>query len=183
MNELLRPWKLTTLGAGLLVAGVRATACVGLAAISALSASAQDVMPSDLDLRSAYCLPIVKNAATKAQGLARLTTTTDAESRLLVALKQHAEEKSDELRRLQAYLLPRLTVLDPTALTLAMNRGETDVGRADEINHTCGTQCGGSEATDPAVVDRHMACRTACMNANPVVKRVKSCFPVNWLPF
>ncbi len=148
----------------------RSWAIAAASCVIASQAVAQYVMPSDLELRSAYCLPILTSMLAMAQA-----SPTEANK---VAVRQ------DELRRLQAYLLPKLSTLDATSIALAMARGGTDMRRFPEAVTACGQQCGESKPyTDRADLDQRVACVVNCSNADPAVKRVQSCFPVNWLPF
>lgn len=147
----------------------------------------QAATPSDIDLRSAYCLPIVKNAAIKSREMASQMSVAvpanELDARVTASVAKTARERQDELARLQAYLIPKLT-LDSTALVLAMDRGQTDLGQIDGVATACAKQCPGSEPpTDRAELDRRLSCINTCFESYPASQRVRTCFPVNWLPF
>jgi hypothetical protein len=172
-NGLLRRW--------------RAVTVCGAFVATASQVFGQAAMPTDIDLRSAYCLPIVTNAAAHSQDLANQYSVaapiTEADARLNASLAKTARERQDDLSRLQAYLIPKLT-LDSTALALAMSRGQTDLGQIGVVGSACGKQCPGSEPpADRAELDRRLSCMDTCFGTYPEIKRVRSCFPVNWLPF
>src|SRR5262245_30484472 len=93
-------------------------------------------LPSEVDLRAAYCLRVVqynlsvlKSAESSAQHqgiketLAPVISTVDT-----------------NLRRLKQYLLPRIPYLDPDGLQAAVRRGEEDSVK-DSEDTSCITKC------------------------------------------
>ena len=98
---------------------------------------------------------------------------------------KHTAEKRDEFLRLQSYLVPKLTTLDLTALAAASARGEADLAHIPVAVDACSKQCGGPLAlpTTSAKFESMNTCLETCTNDDTGSKRVRSCFPVNWLPF
>jgi hypothetical protein len=145
-----------------------AVAGLALYAVTSLAA-AQQATPSDNDLRSAYCVAVLKGQIpwVRDQVVAKVDSApTDASTpELQQANAKGRTEAHVRLERLlaaqarmAAYLSPRLNTLDSAALLLAMDRGEADWREFQ--THAKGTH------PDAALGNRIKAC------ANP-----------SWLPF
>jgi len=106
----------------------------------ALVGHAQSRAPSDIELHTAYCIPVVKaeleaaQQAVVAQDKSRAEIIAASGSAILV---KAATDVLDNLRgeesryralldRLQSHLLPRISELDTAALSDADNRGKSD---------------------------------------------------------
>jgi hypothetical protein len=148
-----------------------AAALVRSAILTLLAPTAfgQQTAPSDNDLRSAYCMAVLKGqipwvrdqVVAKVDGAppaasspelqqANAKARTDAHVRLERLLAAQA--------RMAAYLSPRLNTLDSAALLLAMDRGEADWREFQA--HAKGAR-----------IDEGLR------------KRIKACADHNWLPF
>ena len=115
-------------------------------------------MPTDLELRAAYCLPLVESSIPYLQSL--VTEYGSNRPDLLPQMAQAVSDRQADLQRLRAYLLPKIqsrTVDDDSGLmafAFARKRGQAD-----------------SEAIWRP-------------NASPALTaRISVCFPVTWLPF
>lgn len=134
-------------------------------AVAASSAIAQPYVPSDLDLRATYCVPVV-----------------EARIRLAVEIGTPAQAArataSIDLDRLRAYVRPKvvLSMDGPTgslaALATATERGRADAASMGATVARCIAQC--SEAH---------TCVSQCVEADPAAKRMQSCRSLDWLPF
>jgi len=125
--------------------------------------------PSDNDLRSAYCVAVLKGqipwvrdqVAAKVDG-APADASTPAPQQANAKVRTEAHARLERLlaaqARMAAYLSPRLNTLDSAALLLAMDRGEADWREFQ--THAKGVH------PDAGLGNRIKAC------ANP-----------NWLPF
>ena len=120
---------------------------VALILLSFGQAYAQNYPPSDNDLRTAYCIPIIKSylaVATSALGQVSPSYIPPPDS----GTPSHAElaalqdQMSATLSRLQAYLLPKLFQLDPTGIAAANSRAQADIRTMDSYLNQCAKECG-----------------------------------------
>ena len=140
--------------------------------------------PSDNDLRTAYCIPLVKERIAQVQQtLSHLAPETAQTPELKQSLTTAAERlrvslarDQANLSRLQAYLQPKITTLDPVAIAGATHRAKEDwrtiVAAVDRCEDKCGPMSG----------KEHALCFSSCPDA-ALNARVKSCSDPNWLPF
>jgi hypothetical protein len=145
---------------------------------------AQESLPTDIELRAAYCIPIVKwqlgisqQTEVIARGLERDATTPSEHKKLS---KVYANTRKSTaaveltLHRLQSYLLPRIQLRDPVALAAAQGRGEADLRELQNATEHCTTQCAGPE--------HETECFESCVG-KPLVARMRACLSASWLPF
>jgi hypothetical protein len=143
-------------------------------------------MPSDAELRTAYCIPVItrelsdtKQAAAEAEQQANdpVTASYGAQDKflqVLAQLKNRIAELDSALKRLEAYLLPRRFQRDPVALAAAQKRGEADY--QELMGGECAARC-------MAVANANLtACLSSC-NPPDLVARLKACKDPTWLPF
>jgi hypothetical protein len=164
--------------------------CIALAWF-AVGAIAQDSLPTDSELHTAYCIPVLQWQIQWYREIFGAQTANLANGAQTPELKQHASKLSDQTRkliadlesalnRLQLYLLPRIEHRDSFALVAAQKRGESDVQEFKGLPDRCGTECGvplGASANDT-----QQACLASCANKD-VVLRMKACATPTWLPF
>lgn len=129
--------------------------------------------PNDIDLKAAYCRPIV--AATLADQEKILAANLPPE--LQQAARERHAAAMNRNRRLAFYLLPRLNNIESTGLLDAQSRGYNDVASLVELARTCDVKCGGM-----ADIDASAACRQRCSNDNAAAKRARDCDDLSWLP-
>jgi hypothetical protein len=127
----------------------RITAAIAFTLLAA-PAYAQQAVPSDNDLRSAYCMAVLKLEIPWFQDIsakvdAEPPTPVSAEAqqknpalKQAVAESERAQAKARTLMhdklvklhgaqdRIVAYLLPRVSSLEPAAMLMAMQRGDAD---------------------------------------------------------
>ena len=142
--------------------------------------------PTDTDLRAAYCARIlqfdirlyqsvvgelqgniVKFGPVRDQGDAKLLDDIKA---LLNDAQRTLRESRSGLDRINAYLMPKLSYLDPTALLAAAKRADVDL--ADSQDAPCSQAC----SKDPKCIERE------CVQQD-IVARFKPCRAITWLPF
>ena len=147
----------------------------------------QFVMPSDNELRTAYCVPVI-NATIDMdnQVIAALeansSSTPEGQQRTHNALDLARESlaKTQQIRsRLQLYLAPKVETLDPAALHAAMSRGEADMAQLKASSERCAAKC--STVTAPSA-DQMSACTASCTDPD-LVARVRACRNPTWLPY
>ena len=100
-----------------------------LLSLMATAASAQGATPTDTDLRSAYCMAVLKGQIpwVREQVGARVDAAPDqANAKVRAAAQAWVTKLQTAQNRIAAYLQPRLTTLDSAAMLMAMNRGEAD---------------------------------------------------------
>jgi hypothetical protein len=147
-------------------------------AASPLSVSAQNQQPTDVDLRTAYCIPVVKSQIVLLQ---QALTPLHAQGDFRFVLPQQAADEIQKsianlesvLKRLQLYFALKLRSVDPLGLALAEKRGEADVQTLSETNGRCAVQNG---------VPQDSPHYNACMDQD-LIARMKACETPTWLPF
>jgi signal transduction histidine kinase len=131
-------------------------------------------LPSEVDLRAAYCIPYVQqfiNAVGPPETFVQDPEVKEAAEQLLSQL-------TSDLRRLQLYLMPRIRHLDSLGLTTALQRGKEDVGKMYEYSKTYSTKC-----DRPQHKPSQDSCFKKCMADSPFKTRLESCSDLRWLPF
>jgi hypothetical protein len=162
----------------------------GTLVLSALSVAsgvaAQQQPPSADELRSMYCVEVIRAEI----GLQlHLISASDAavSSATTPALRQQWIETSDELLqglvklevvryRLQAYMLPRIPALDSSALAAAVRQGDADFEESTAGADRC------VECNAPQVMNQQpLLCGAACSD-KAQLSRVSACETPTWLP-
>ena len=140
----------------------------GLVSISSISHS-QTFLPNDIDLRSAYCTGVLKE---KIAALKRQSHLRDIE-----AIKTIQDELNQrfqrDLRRLNLYLLPRISHIENQGLLSASVSGAEDfvTGSEDMINCAKIKNCATNDT-----------CFSECRTSSPSILRTDRCNNTNFLP-
>lgn len=145
---------------------------------NAFSAQAQ-VLPTDVDLKSAYCMRIKQRQSPMLnqilRGHAPGHPAYDTSQRIL-------REHESDIHRLRSYLVPRMSSLDTTGLLAAANRADADMNERASSSSRCPDTCR-QQAENGQPTEKWSACLDACLVDDPSWVRVKSCEKVTWLPF
>jgi hypothetical protein len=151
------------------------------------SAGAKE-LPSEVDLRAAYCIPIVEYWISVSKPLA--IGIVREGSRVQQLASEITAEQTEQLRRLQLYLLPRITHLESLSVITALKRGEEDRDKLEQYHTTCETKCEppankpASSLTERAErVLSKVECIRKCRDENPLKPRLDACSDLRWLPF
>lgn len=146
--------------------------------LTAVSVAAQ-ILPTDVDLRTAYCLR-VKQRQTLLMNeiLGSYVPGSPAYEVSQKVMREHASE----IHRLQSYLVPRVSSLDATGLIAATNRGDADMNELASNPPACPDNCG-QYVENGRPTDKWSACMDACLANVPAHARVTACKKVDWLPF
>lgn len=155
-----------------------------LAAMSA-DAVAQRVLPTDIDLRAAYCIRVLHYKAQLYQAavngvqddIAKLGPLGDqADARRVEGLKGQLTEGERKLRetqtgldRVTAYVTPKLAYLDPALIVAAFARADADISALEA--KSCSADC----LKGPACPKRECG-------GQDIAARFKPCERVTWLP-
>ena len=136
-------------------------------------------LPSQVDLKAAYCIPIVKDYVSSLTSNIK-SISPEAYSQLPPELQELTAKTLSEgtanLRRLQLYLLPRIPYLDLFGLEAATKSGQEDVVRQAEQGKICGAKCQNEfNFTD-------QPCFVQCI-ASSLTTRMGTCHDLSWLPF
>jgi hypothetical protein len=150
---------------------------VGSTARAAVAEERQ--LPLEIDLRAAYCLPIVRDMYRGLEEAISLGNTSD-NPELKALGKEILDGAAEDLRRLQQYLFPRLWYLEQDGVFLALQRGKKDSAKLDTLTKTCSATCDQRSHT-PAV--SLSTCMQRCYAADPLGARIKACHDMYWLPF
>jgi hypothetical protein len=158
--------------------------CLVLVLALASTTSAK-TLPSQVDLRAAYCIIIVQDALREIAEIrdimrsAPLPPTHQAVGEQKLAAT--ATQNETNLQRLQRYLLPRLPYLALAGIETAMASGVEDTARMHAQNKACLTRCRTEGPPRPAA---ELACTEQCNEKeNPALARTRICDDLRWLPF
>ena len=161
----------------------RITAAIVLTFL-ATAASSPEAVPTDNDLRAAYCISILKHYISLAQQT--LNMAEHAPTPPPPELKQwltKAEETTRarlagyqaNLNRLQLYLTPKLTSLDPLAIAGATHRAEADWQAMGRAVGRCSPKCFKLPEKEQA------ECFASCQDG-ALLTRIGQCRDPNSLP-
>jgi hypothetical protein len=137
--------------------------------------------PSDVELHSMYCIPVLNYqiALTGEMANTQLAPGATSFAKDQVRNAQADLAKLQSARdRLKAYMLPRMSHRDPMALALAGNRGEKDVDQFKAAMKSI-DQCAGGCSEDVACTSK---CTTDGIDKD-LVSRMQACRNPTWLPF
>ena len=132
--------------------------------ISPALAIAQGQLPSDVDLKAAYCIPIARFAS-------QITESENLPESFRNSLRDSKDKGAVNLRRLNLYLIPRLSQLDAMSLIGASKSAEEDLERVNAEIRQCDRMSSVEEALKCIAVETE------------AVKRVRSCNVLSFLPF
>lgn len=155
---------------------------------TAASAQLQFHTPSDDELHSSYCQAILKAQIdsiqpelAKADAYAERNAQPSTEPQFTAKQRAEMHEMLAKLQsardRIDAYLMPRFGLLEPTAMLAALRRAETDWREFQAIADRCGKKCNAIAATDQVG-----PCETSC-RGDALIARINACASPNWLPF
>lgn len=129
-------------------------------------AIAQGQLPSDIDLKAAYCLPIVRSAS-------QITIDENLPESWRNSVREQKDMGVVNLRRLNLYLVPRLSQLDVMPLIGANKSAEEDMERIKAEIAACYKGTGTTR-------DAYLKCLEIETEAK---KRLRSCNALSFLPF
>ena len=154
-------------------------------AVTVVGASAQ-MPPSDSELRSTYCIPLLQANVQATRNLAeQLATQIQAANQkeaqalegILNIARQEVAADEDAWSRLRAYVAPRASAVQIEGLEAALQRGKVDSTRIQAERERCGQTCG------PWQSPGFSACLSACTDKSPLLARLQQCKAPTWLPF
>ena len=120
-------------------------------------------LPTDVELKATYCIAVIKE-------LLAVMGSDKAPSQLI---QDSIKNSSNDLRRLQLYILPRTTDIEPISLLAAVEAGQSDVRQSTENTRTCNARF------NQIPQDQYQK----CMFGNPVDAKIRSCYGAAFLPF
>ena len=131
-------------------------------------------LPSEVDLRAAYCLPIVQDDIRSFTSFVREEQNPDVKA---FYDKELIPMLTEQLRRLRLYLMPRLRYLDRVGITMAIQSAKADLAKRAADWETCKTKC---EQRPNAV---YASCLGECKTDPAFLTRLRTCADLHWLPF
>lgn len=171
--------------------------CVLAAVFLAPTAFAQRPLPTDTELRAAYCVRVLQSDIANLQSLragidesvARINEVPpDLQQQVLRTLQESKRdlphmisERETALNRVQLFILPRIPYLDSTALLAATRRADSDLQGSATVGSKCVRECSELKRGDGAD-DRSAPCMRACMGGE-LQSRLETCRNPMWLPF
>lgn len=149
------------------------------ASTTAQQDAVKDPSPSDADVHTAYCVPVLKwqigiirqMAKSPANPVPLLHQWVDDARQLLPQLQA-------TLNRFEEYLVPRSMNLDTAPLVAASMRAEADIQQFGLQSDRCSAQCFGPDRGDDA---QQRSCWDTCVD-NSVIERIGACRTPSWLP-
>jgi hypothetical protein len=136
------------------------------AVLLAVSSSALALqLPTDIDLKAAYCLRVSQMAWAGYQ------------PGRFAFVDRMAAEDQDRVNRLKSYLLPRMSYLDATGLVMASKRGEVDQAQYSQHFNNLEVQCA-QDASAEICMSRLEGSMEAGLRT-----RIHTCNKLDWLPF
>jgi hypothetical protein len=153
-------------------------------------ASAQNfVEPTDAELRSVYCLKMLRSQLEMAKPVlaqrdaaiqsAQTPEAKDFQTKLALDTRKSVAEIERAVDRLQAYLLPRFMSRDPVAMIAAQKRADADWHALWEASGRCLNECPPpTSADDP----KTRACLQSC-DRPEIREQLNACKNPSWLPF
>src|SRR5437660_6145096 len=139
-------------------------------------------LPSEVDLRAAYCIPIVQETLSETSLFMRdyAPLLPEGKEQGKELFEKKLSETATNLRRLQLYLLPRPPYLDPYGVVAAKKSGDEDNVRMKELAKTCDAKCQNVFTNNPYGA---LSCVMQCLSNSPVRARARVCDDLSWLPF
>ena len=155
-------------------------------------------LPNDVDLKASYCLAVLKLQYSALMQFVPFEldakSASDPDTRkLLEEAKKSLEEVEvlrkkeiarldDNINRIQLFILPRISYLEPTAILAAYSRGETDFRRQSESSKPkqCSDRC---MSTIEADRDQGASCLQGCMEESELSRRIFQCRDLSFLPY
>lgn len=144
-----------------------------------IAGSAWAAMPTDADLKTAYCIAVVKRNVIFIEASLNVDPLNTA---MRSKMQRRLREKNTDLERLQSYVVPKLQALDPAPLVAAANRASADFEEIGDFSAQCAPKCQ-PYARSGSVDEGWSACFDRCMEASSAQKRINSCLTIDWLPF
>jgi hypothetical protein len=154
---------------------------------AATSVPGQQQAPSGDELRSMYCIEVVR-AEIDLQHHLISAADSAAASAVTPDLRQQWINTSAELLqglaslelvryRLQTYMLPRIPALEPLALAAAVRQGATDFQESRAVADRCALECNPQQSQSA----QSLACSASCGN-DSALGRITACYKPAWLP-
>ena len=158
--------------------------CIAAALWSAAPFALADTLPTNTDLKAAYCITILNQRLAVASGT---VANTRADQRPKVARILLTPVETN-LRRLERYLLPRLADLEVTGIEAAAQSAREDYAAMNQEVAACVAAPPACEIPldDPIAKDADIKkCLSNPCAANPSQNtlRIRACFDTSWLPY
>jgi hypothetical protein len=149
---------------------MRAAALPLVALVLLLSDADAQQLPTDTELRAAYCVGFANAAAPTTREI-ESDRNTPASVRLV---SQKHREDTDRMRR---YLLPRMYYIDTISVVAAMGQGKSDWFASMRRSETCASEC---EAQHLGTAEAGGACMHSCIGNDD---KFAKCRDTSWLPY
>jgi hypothetical protein len=170
---------------------VRLLASIALTAVAmaALAVARAERLPTDVELKAAYCLkviqlftiPFAEQARSEMKSVApRDQLSAPANAKIDTTMKAEINKGRDSEARLQLYLLSRMPDLDPVPIIVAMKQGELDAAGFRQSLAKCFAECAVSAPGD-SMWSAASKCGGDCVRRLELAPRVATCGNLNWL--
>jgi hypothetical protein len=171
--------------------------------VSATAQAPQSEQPTETDLHAAYCTVVLQYVVSTSEALVHFSgpeydsTAPDpndspewravrekADSSLRIA-KATLESQKEMLRKIDLYLKPRVSGLNPIPLQIAKRSAQDEWNRMGFAVVGCQNECRvlpDSKSDDLTKCNYECAAR-AMPDATKIQEKIKSCQSLEWLPF
>jgi hypothetical protein len=133
--------------------------------------------PSDIELKAAYCVDPVTEAA-KAWDIPISDSDPRFTSENLNFLRTERDKALSNLNRVRSYLMPKSKYLDTDALLLAINRSKADRASFEQCIEK--KNCKGDFVANEKILKCYEDCNK---DTGGTRDRLRMCHNIDWLPF
>jgi len=153
---------------------------------TASASESQDSVPTDTELHSVYCIPVVQARIRNEQGILALLSgpkgnqVSQSKKKYVIDQTQtQLEHMKSVLSRLQAYVTPVLDHRDPAPLIAAKRRADADLSQFEKQSDQCTNIC--SPPGEDRTTDQLHQCVKSCGDQG-LLSRILECEAPTWLP-
>jgi hypothetical protein len=146
----------------------------------------QDSVPTDTELHSVYCIPVVQARIRNEQRILALLSdphgnqVSQSKKKYVIDQTQtQLEHMKSVLSRLQAYVTPVLDHRDPVPLIAAKRRADADLSQLEKQSDQCTDIC--SPPGENRTTDQIHQCAKSCGDQG-LLSRIAECEAPTWLP-
>lgn len=148
---------------------------VAVVIIPCSSISQNKILPTEIDLKSAYCLGVFQTQENSNSAIRQIFGALSPDK------KRQAEDwifaQETRKKRLQRYLIPRIAHLEMAGIILATKSGAKDLEESGRHLSSCVESC---NRQTPYL----NSCEADCIDTtNDVIQKIRSCNDISWLPY
>lgn len=147
--------------------------------LTALETKAQKYETNNTDLKSSYCISVLKIENAEIEDMTSYLNANKLEegTDFIQSINDAKIANKEIIARIGSYLNPRRKFLDENTLLLAQQQGSTDV----KIFNKCVSE---NKCSSEKNYDSFASCKRLCSDkTGGLQQKIESCKNTNWLPF